>query len=163
MEKEKTCTFTGNRPQKLPWKDNENSVQCQTVKQRILEEIEIAIADGYDTFISGMALGGDTYFAEAVLQAKKNHDVSLVCAVPCKEQSKCWSSYDKARYEKILAQADEIIYTGENYTRYCMHVRNRFMVESSSRILVLDTDNDGGTKSTKALAQKKNLQIIEIL
>ena len=160
---EKTCTFTGNRPQKLPWKDNENSVECVVVKQRISEEIENAIFDGYDTFISGMALGGDTYFAEAVLNLKKKHKISLVCALPCKEQSKSWKYSDKKRYDNILACADEIIYTGETYTRFCMHVRNRFMVEHSSRIIVLDTDNDGGTKFTKALALKKNLQIIEIL
>lgn len=163
MEKEKTCTFTGNRPHKLPWKDNEDCEACKMVKERIAEEIEIAIDDGYDTFISGMALGGDTYFAEAVLQKKKKHNISLVCAIPCVEQTKGWKDADKQRYERILASADEIVYTSQSYTRFCMHVRNRYMVQNSSRILVLDTDNDGGTKSTKALAEKKKLQIIEIL
>ena len=67
MDRRKTCAFTGNRPQKLPWGEDESDYRCIAVKNRIREEIRGAIERGYDTFISGMALGGDTYFAEEVL------------------------------------------------------------------------------------------------
>lgn len=162
MERRKTCAFTGNRPQKLPWGEDETDYRCIAVKNRIREELVGAIESGYDTFISGMALGGDTYFAEEVLSLRKTHDIKLVCAVPFPDQCKSWSSEDKERYYEILAKADETVVLSDYYTRYCMHKRNRFMVDNSSLLLCLDYANDGGTTSTVAYATKQNLMIISV-
>ena len=52
MDRRKTCAFTGNRPQKLPWGEDESDYRCIAVKNRIREEIRGAIERGYDTFIS---------------------------------------------------------------------------------------------------------------
>ena len=79
MERSKTCAFTGNRPQKLPWGEDESDYRCIAVKNRIREEVLAAIERGYDTFICGMALGGDTYFAEEVLEIKKTKQQRVCC------------------------------------------------------------------------------------
>jgi uncharacterized phage-like protein YoqJ len=162
MDRRKTCAFTGNRPQKLPWGEDESDYRCIAVKNRIREEIRGAIERGYDTFISGMALGGDTYFAEEVLALKKTDDIKLVCAVPFPDQSKGWKKEDVDRYYDIIASADETVTLSEHYSKYCMHKRNRFMVDNSTLLLSLDYANDGGTTSTVAYATKQNLVIVSV-
>ncbi len=163
MDRRKTCAFTGNRPQKLPWGEDESDYRCVAVKNRIREEILGAIENGYDTFVSGMALGGDTYFAEEVLDIKTKKKIRLVCAVPFSDQCKSWSDKDKDRYYNILSQADETHVLSDTYTRYCMHKRNRFMVDNSSLLLCLDYADDGGTVSTVAYAMKQNLVIVSVI
>lgn len=162
MERSKTCAFTGNRPQKLPWGEDESDYRCIAVKNRIREEVLASIERGYDTFICGMALGGDTYFAEEVLEIKKTKNISLICAVPFPLQSKGWSKQDEERYYSILSMADRVEILSDHYSRYCMHKRNRYMVDNSSLLLVLDYANDGGTTSTLSYAIKKNLIIVSV-
>lgn len=67
MENEKRlhrCCFTGHRPEKLSLSENE-------VKHLLEKAIDNAIADGYVTFITGMAKGTDIWAAEIVLEKKK--------------------------------------------------------------------------------------------
>ena len=55
--KEKTCAFTGHRPQKLPFGFNEADERCTALKKllrtKIIEYIE---TEHVTHFISGMAL-----------------------------------------------------------------------------------------------------------
>lgn len=162
MDRRKTCAFTGNRPQKLPWGNDEQDYRCVAVKNRLRGELLVAIENGYDTFITGMALGGDTYFAEEVLRLKKTYDVRLVCAIPYPDQSKGWSDINVDRYYNVLSQADETVILSPKYTKYCMHKRNRYMVDNSSLLLCLNYANDGGTISTIQYARKANLTIISV-
>ena len=67
-----TCCFTGNRPEKLPWGNDEQHPDCLAFKRALYAQLETLVAEGYRRFICGMARGGDTWFAEAVLQLKKN-------------------------------------------------------------------------------------------
>ena len=43
VEKSKTCCFTGHRPNKLPWGDNENAPECLALKASIARKVEEAI------------------------------------------------------------------------------------------------------------------------
>lgn len=55
---EKSCCFSGHRPQLLPWRFNEQSSGCLNLKRRLYEEILQAILeDDARHFLSGMALG----------------------------------------------------------------------------------------------------------
>ncbi len=58
------CCFSGHRPEKLSWNDDD-------VKVWLEKEIRQAIADGYITFLSGMARGVDIWAAEIVLRIKE--------------------------------------------------------------------------------------------
>lgn len=79
MENEKRlhrCCFTGHRPEKLSLSENE-------VKHLLEKAIDNAIADGYVTFITGMAKGTDIWAVEIVLEKKKRNDaLRLICAIP---------------------------------------------------------------------------------
>lgn len=65
-----SCSFSGHRPEKLPWGDNERDERCLALKDAIRQMVEKAYADGYRHFICGMARGCDTYFCEEVLQLR---------------------------------------------------------------------------------------------
>ena len=78
MDKEITCCFTGHRPSKLPWGQNENDPRCVKVKQELASRLEGIYELGFRHFMCGMAIGCDMYFAEAVLNLRDRHpDVSL--------------------------------------------------------------------------------------
>ena len=70
------CCFTGHRPDKLNVKEEE--------LRRLLEmEIRRAIARGFTTFITGMAVGTDLVAAEIVLRLREqNQRLKLICALP---------------------------------------------------------------------------------
>lgn len=62
-KKQHRCCFTGHRPNKLNYSESE-------IKPLLEKAIDNAIADGYVTFITGMAKGTDIWAAEIVLQKK---------------------------------------------------------------------------------------------
>lgn len=156
----KTCAFTGNRPDKLPWGYDETDSRCLSASEQILGEIFRAAEEGFGRFVCGMAQGGDTLFAEAVLFAKKTHNIILECAVPFKNQCAHWNELSVRRYNKIIASADEVNVLSDKYTPWCMHARNRYMVDRADRIIALNYADSGGTKYTLEYALRKNKEII---
>ena len=62
MEKATTCTFTGHRENKLPWRGDESDPRCVRLKERIYDAVEAAYVAGMRHFICGMATGCDFYF-----------------------------------------------------------------------------------------------------
>ena len=66
------CAFTGYRPQKMPFGLDESDPRCVDFKARLRETIEGLIGQRYAHFISGGAMGMDTYAAEIVLELKEH-------------------------------------------------------------------------------------------
>lgn len=125
-------------------------------------QIENLIESGYTYFISGGAIGVDMDFAEAVLQAKKQHkDIVLEIAVPCRNQDMKWSRDDKKRYAEILNSADIVIVLSKSYTLFCMQKRNEYMVNKSDLVLALwNGEENGGTWNTINYAKRKGKQLL---
>ena len=49
-----SCCFSGHRPGKLPWGDDEGDRRCLALKERLWNEMEAAYEQGYRHFICGM-------------------------------------------------------------------------------------------------------------
>ena len=97
MEIEKTCCFTGHRPEKLPWRDNEWDPRCLDLKFRLARAVEDAYRRGKRHFMCGMALGADFYFCDAVLALRERRgDVTLEACIPCEEQPNRWREEDRS-------------------------------------------------------------------
>lgn len=160
----KTCAFTGHRPQNLPWQFNEADTNCLKLKQILNQQISQLAENGFTDFLSGMALGSDTWAAEAVLNLrKKKPALKLHCILPCKTQAEKWPVSEQERYQKILAQADSIFFTSRNYHPNCMLERNRFMVEKARLLLaVYNGQPHSGTAAAVRHAQKLGCDIIII-
>ena len=156
-----TCCCTGHRPQKFPWKYGEGKEHKKYLVE-MARQIEKLIESGYTYFISGGAIGVDMDFAEAVLQAKKQHkDIVLEIAVPCRNQDLKWSKDDKKRYAEILKSADVVNALSESYTSSCMQKRNEYMVDKSDIVLAFwNGEESGGTWNTINYAERKSKQLI---
>ncbi len=162
-DKASVCFFTGNRPHKLPWGEDEADKRCIAVKRKLAETVLSLCKEGKRLFVCGMAQGGDTYFAEAVLFLRSaGYDIELECALPCPEQADKWEEKDGKRYAKILADADYVTTVSPRYTKYCMMARNRYMADKSSVCVSLNYDKSGGAAATLKYAKNKNLRIIGI-
>ena len=164
MDTQKTCCFTGHRPDRLPWGTLENDPRCTALKARIASALEAEYAAGTRHFISGMARGTDLYFAEAVLALRQRHpDVTLECARPCETQADRWPGEERARYQAILLQCDYETLVQQHYDRWCMMRRNRYMVDRSARIVaVYDGVPKGGTAQTLTYALQKGLHVTRL-
>lgn len=155
-------SFTGYRPEKLPF-FGEDDPMCIDLKQRLSEQIGKLINDGADEFYTGMALGVDTWAAEAVLEHKKSHpEIKLIAAVPCPEQPNKWNAADKARYRAILGQCDKILTISQHYTRDCMLKRNRALVELCDVLVAVYDGQKGGTGYTVNFAKSSGKNIVLI-
>ena len=161
LEKDETCCFTGHRPDKLPWGEEELDPRCMRLKQRIAQEVEEAYAGGNRHFICGMARGCDLYFAEAVLALRERYgDVKLECARPCEAQADRWPAREQERYRAILDRCNYETLVQHSYDRFCMIRRNRYMVDRSGSIIaVYNGVPKGGTYQTLLYAMQKKLAI----
>lgn len=159
-----TACFTGHRIYHLGAKINENKEMFSAIISKLEELIvDTSTSLAIDTFISGMALGIDTYAARAVLNMRDyGMNIRLICAIPCTNQDARWSISQKKMYHEILDEADEVIYLGEEYTDGCMQRRNRFMVDSSSLVIAVWNGNPGGTASTVRYAEKRGVPVMRI-
>lgn len=166
MRMEKCCCFTGHRPQKLPWGGNEWDRRCMALKERILLLMRELYREGYRHFITGMALGIDTYCCEMVLKLKTEYnDVVLEAALPCRGQDSSWSRKDRERYRRLLEQCDLQTLVQEEYTKGCMYRRDRYMVSRAECVIgIYDGVSNGGTRVTLtyALEQQKEVKVIDL-
>ena len=46
MNRETTCCFTGHRPEKLPWREDEGDPRCLELKARLAGAVEAAYEKG---------------------------------------------------------------------------------------------------------------------
>lgn len=159
---EKCCAFTGHRPRKFPWGYGETDTRCVALKQELTQEITKLVNAGYVDFLSGMAEGGDTWAALAVLALKKeNPALKLHCVLPCEGQADGWTASARELYFSILEQADDIVYVSQKYSKDCMLKRNRYLVNHAACLLaVYNGEWRGGTAMTVRYARKLGREII---
>lgn len=135
---QRTCCVTGHRD--IP--ANKMDYVIETLRAEVAQAIE----EGFTTFISGFADGVDLLFTEIVSEEKaRNPGLSLEAAVPYRNRI---FAKDK-RFQKLLADCDEVYVQQEKYAPNCLLNRNRYMVSSSQRVIaVYDGRERGGTAFT---------------
>ena len=162
-EREKTCCFTGHRPMKLPWGMNEKDPRCLALKLELAARLEALAALGYRSFLCGMALGCDMYFADAVLALRDRWpDVRLEAAIPFGDQPGRWNEEQRRRYNRLIDAADKLTVLQVHYTSDCMQRRNRYMVDRSSRLLACYDGRPGGTMQTILYAERSGVRVMII-
>ena len=152
----RTCCFTGHRI--IP------NAKREEIKERLKSTLVSLIEKkGVTLFIAGGALGFDTMAALEVLSLRERYpEIKLRLAIPCENQTKGWKEKDILLYEEIMSQADDVVYTSRTYTSGCMHIRNRYMVDSSDFCVAYMTKASGGTAYTVKYAEKKGVEVINV-
>ena len=161
MDASRTCCFTGHRPDKLPWGLDESDPRCAAIKRSLARELEDLYRRGFRHFVSGMARGSDLYFAEAALALREQRpDMTVEGAVPFPAQADHWRPDQRRRWKDILARCDLETVVQQNYDRFCMFRRDRYMVDRSAAILAVFDGTPGGTQYTLNYAMEKKLEIL---
>ena len=150
------CCFTGHRPEKL-------SVSEHDVKIMLEKEIRLAIADGLNVFITGMAPGVDIWAAEVVLKLKNEFPLKLIAASPHPGFENRWSLDWQKRYAAIMAKADFIKEVCAHYSRGCYQIRNEWMVDHSARVIAVWNGSPSGTKNTIVYAERKGVPVVNLI
>ena len=162
--KEESCAFTGHRPHKFPWRDDESDARCVALKAVLDAEIEKLVREGVTNFFSGMAEGVDQWAALSVLARKTSApELKLRCILPWEGQADGWIQGSQERYQEILGRADTVAYMGQEYQKDCLLKRNHRLVDSAAVLLaVYNGEWRGGTAATVRYAQKSGRRIIRI-
>lgn len=156
-----TCCFTGHRPDKLPWGLNEDDPRCAALKSALLRELDRLYRRGLRHFISGMAMGCDLYFAEAALTLRRSRPgLTVEGAVPCPTQAQRWPEPLRRRWQDILSRCDLETVVQQHYDRFCMHRRDRYMVDRSAVVLAVFDGTPGGTQYTLNYAMDKEREVL---
>ncbi|MBR6040135.1 MAG: DUF1273 family protein [Clostridia bacterium] len=153
-----TCCFTGHRD--LPARDSE-------AYAKLLASLEAAINDairlGCCRFIVGGAKGFDLLAGEWILAQKKvDPSVTLSVFVPHRGQANAYSPADMLRYQRLLNDADEVLYLSETYHPGCMRERNARMVNDSSVCIAYVRRSCSGSAQTLKMAEAKGLTVLRI-
>ena len=156
LDKSRTCCFTGHRDMSV--------LEKKTAGTCVMELIDDLYGRGYRHFITGGAIGFDTLAAVCVITARdtKYPDITLTLAIPCPDQTLKWSPKDKQNYKRIMMCANESVLLSTEYTPYCMHQRNRWMVDHSSAVIAYCHSEKGGAFSTVTYAKKAGAAIINV-
>lgn len=155
MEKLEAVCFTGHRG--IARRD---ALSIPTDLKSILREL---IGKGARRFRAGGAIGFDTVAALSVLELKEEFpDIRLELVLPCRDQTKNWGDTDKSVYNYILSVADSVEYITDHYTPWCMHERNRRLVNPSQVCIAYLKRSEGGTAFTYNYALQKGLCVINL-
>ena len=147
------CCFTGHRPQKL-------TRPVDDIKVDLENEILHAIADGYTTFITGMAPGTDIWAGKTVVRLKDRFpDLKLIAAVPYPGFADAWNVEWREKYECLLAKADLVKTICPEYSEAAYRLRNQWMVDHSSRAIAVYDGKAGGTRNTIEYARKNGVLV----
>jgi len=147
------CCFSGHRPEKLRTDE-------ATIKAWLEKQVDQAIADGYTTFITGMAMGVDLWAGQIVVERRRsNSSLHLIAAVPWPGFAAKWKDQWKGQYETVLHAADLVINVREAYEKNVFQLRNEWMVNHSQRIIAYFNGERGGTLATIDYALKSHIEL----
>lgn len=140
-----TACFTGHRPDVLGGYDESAELNL-AVKAWLHDAVGRLIAKGFDTFISGGALGVDQWAADAVLAYP---EAKLIIALPFASYGSNWPPNSQERLKALCDKAFKVEVVCEGgYEAWKNHERNKFMVDRAGVVVaVWNNSGDGGTAS----------------
>lgn len=148
---------TGNRPHKL------TDEQAQFVQQELVRVAsKLAEQHGTQVAISGAALGADTWWATAAVQA----GLSCWTYVPSAAQAHTWSQEQRQQWQDVRAAAafDWVIGCGAAPAVY--HVHNEAMLRDCDAVVAVHDPHSGatsgGTVSTVAKAKAARIPVVTV-
>jgi len=157
--------LTGHRPDKLAGYDL--TAPFYTALRDWLVHI---ITTGLDrhphlTLHSGLALGADTVWSEAILQMRRAHPerIEFVAEVPVMTQSSRWpADRDKAFWETQVTNADLVNIYAESYSPMAMQLRNEGMIGAAQLVLAVWDGTSGGTGHAVRFAEQRGTPVFRM-
>jgi len=156
------CAFSGHRPEKLPWGNDEQDPRCTALKQRMAQELRLLCDGGCDHFLCGMARGTDLYYLEQLIKLRAEYPLTIEAVIPCPSQAERWHETHQRNYLRLLGACDKTTVLEERYSEGCMLRRNRYMVEHADVLMTVFDGSLGGTASTVRYAKARGVKLIPL-
>ena len=160
----KVC-FTGHRPDKLGGYE-ENPISRATRAALGIQILELVEANDHVTFVSGMAIGVDTWAAIEVLKVRLQYPdkVALELAIPFVGQQNKWPLVSQMEWLEVYRQADSVEFVDEEgYAPWKLLNRNKWMVDNCDlTVAVWNGEQRGGTAHCIRYASRKDKEIINL-
>lgn len=151
---EDACCFTGHRY--LP------PDYLGEIKKRLEAQAVSCLLQGVCVFQTGGVLGFDTLAAQSILRLREGYSLRLRLVLPCPEQARLWKKEDVLVWQRIRRQADETVTVSPRYFSGCMHRRNRWLVDHSSRCIGCCGQKTGGAAYPIRYAREKGVPVVNI-
>lgn len=165
MNRHSTCCFSGYRPEKFDFPLDASSPEYIRLLSHINLNIYYSIEQQYSTFLCSMAQGFDVLCGEAVLHYKRHREfqhIKLVAVVPYVKHKQDHARRWGKRSATVAAQADEVIFLCEQYSKECFFTRSHFMAAHASKLICYYDGKPGGAAYTFAHCQNLDIEIINI-
>lgn len=141
--------ITGHRPGSL------NTDQQQYIKEGLK-----FIADGLigyygaERFLTGLALGADTIWAELAI----SYGIEYDAYIPFEGQEERWNQVYKKKYRELRSSASSEKVFGQQFSNRLYHARNDALIRDSDLLVAVwrPSVQKGGTFSTVQKSLKKN-------
>lgn len=141
--------ITGHRPGSL------NTEQRQYMQEG-LEFIADGLVEYYgaERFLTGLALGADTIWAELALKYGVEYDAYI----PFEGQEDRWSKTDKKKYQDLRSGAVIEKVFGQQFSNRLYHARNDALIRDSDLLVAVwrPSVQNGGAFSTVQKSLKRN-------
>ena len=124
---------------------------------------ELIEKEGFTDFRAGGAVGFDSVAALTVLKLKEDYpNVKLHLILPCKNQERFFSAFERNLYKYTIEKADSVSYIQEKYSDGVMHIRNRALVTGSDLCIAYLAIAKGGTFQTVNIARRQKVRVINV-
>ncbi|WKW84878.1 DprA-like ssDNA binding protein [Microbacterium phage SallyK] len=147
--------LTGHRPQGIP-AESHDWVKLE------LERLAIKLRDEHGTQvgISGMALGSDIWWAQAVKYAW----LDLWAFIPFPQQAERWAPADVALWNEMRGRAAAEVMIAPEYSVQALFARNEAMLNDSDLVIAVfdPSQHMGGTLATVRSAVRRMLPIVHV-
>lgn len=111
----------------------------------------------------GMAVGFDLTAAELSITLRNElKGLKVIAIIPFEGMQRRFSASQKSTFERIKAEADEVIILATNYSPSVYATRNNYLVDNSSAVITYFTGEKGGTAYTVRRAVKSLSRITNI-
>ena len=159
---ELTCAFSGYRPEKLPWGEDELDPRCVALKIQMERQLRALCREGCLRYLCGMARGTDIYFLEILGQLREEFPIHVKAVIPCIDQTRLWPEHQRKRYLRGLDFCDSMEVLEDGYSQGCMLRRNYYMVDHADILMTVFDGTPGGTAATVRYARARGRRILSI-
>lgn len=145
---------SGHRPNKLGGYDY--------LAFNLLQSIFLEWLDKNPTKLvrTGMALGWDQAVAQACITA----NVPFTAVIPFIGQENAWPEKSQVYYRWLIERAEsQLVVSSGGYAAWKMQVRNEWIVDNVSKLIVMHDGSTGGTNNCIKYAKKKGFTEEQII
>ena len=110
-----------------------------------------------------MAIGFDLAAADIALSLREEFpDISVVAVIPFEGMHHRFPAAQRTLFERVAAEADEVITLALHYAPNVYALRNDYLVDNSSAVIAYFTGEKGGTAYTVRRAVKSLSLVVNI-